>query len=31
MWPEHSSGRAQLAPATAEGETFYDKVQALAP
>jgi hypothetical protein len=31
MWLEHGSGSAQLAPNSAQGETFYDKVQALAP
>jgi hypothetical protein len=31
MWPEQRSSPAQLAPATTEGESFYDKVQALAP
>jgi hypothetical protein len=31
MWPDQRSGHAQLAPASGEGETVYDKVQALAP
>ena len=31
MWPHEKSGRAQLAPGKAQGETLYDKLLALAP
>ena len=31
MWPADGAGSAQLAPVSSEGETFYEKVQALAP
>ena len=31
MWPQHGSGSVQLAPVTNEGDTFYDRLQTLAP
>lgn len=31
MWPEHRTGRAESEPASALGESFYDKVQELSP
>ena len=31
MWPAEGAGSAQLTPTLSDGETFYEKVQALAP